>query len=232
MFLPRPTTTTLAVLLAAAGGYLLGAHHHTAATRRWRYAALHDPLTGLPNRRAVYEHLMPDHPDGCVAILDLDHLKAVNTDHGLHAGDQLITAAAASMRIWAQANDTRVARLGGDEFLVVLPDTTTLDRAADQIGELLDWLSQPIQLATATHRMSATAGISDRTGSDEQDRARAGLALRTAKLHRGSALTYDATRDGIPAPDGTRPALRSRDMPNAAREVHTDRNWQGRFRAR
>ncbi|GIL29104.1 GGDEF domain-containing protein [Actinocatenispora comari] len=225
MSIRHSTTTALVVVLAATGGYLLAAHHHAADTARWREAALHDPLTGLPNRRAVYEQLMPAHPEACIAMVDLDHLKSVNSRHGHHIGDQMIAAAGVTMRVWAQVSRAQVARLAGDEFLVVLPDATDAATAQRQIDDLLDWLSQPIQIDAAELAMSATAGISTRTGSDEQDRARAGLALRSAKRRRGIALIYDADRDGSPAPDGARPAVRSREMPSSPNAVtpHTGR---------
>lgn len=220
MSIRHSATTALVVLLAATGGYILSAHHHAAATARWREAALHDPLTGLLNRRAVYEQLMPAHPDACVAMVDLDHLKAVNTRHGHHIGDQMIAAASVTMRVWAEASQAHVARLAGDEFLVVLP-TTEAETAQRQVDDLLDWLSQPIRIDDAELTMSATAGISTRTGSDEQDRARAGLALRSAKRCRGIALIYDADRDGSPQPDGARPRVRSRDLlPSPAEPAH------------
>jgi diguanylate cyclase (GGDEF)-like protein len=221
MSIRHSTTTALAVVLAATGGYLLAARHHAAATDRWREAALHDPLTGLPNRRAVYEQLMPAHPEACIAMVDIDHLKAVNTRHGHHVGDRMIAAAGTTMRVWAQVSRAHVARLAGDEFLIVLPDTTDTATAQRQIDDLLDWLSQPIQIDGVELTLSATAGISTRSGSDEQDRARAGLALRTAKRRRGIALVYDADRDGSPAPDGARPAVRSRELPSPPTEVNT-----------
>ena len=86
-----------------------------------------DDLTGLANRRA-WEELLPTElaraaRDGaplCVAMLDLDHFKAYNDEHGHQAGDRLLKAAAGVWRGSLRATDV-LARYGGEEFVVVLP---------------------------------------------------------------------------------------------------------------
>jgi diguanylate cyclase (GGDEF)-like protein len=86
-----------------------------------------DDLTGLANRRA-WEELLPTElarasRDGaplCVAMLDLDHFKAYNDEHGHQAGDRLLKAAAGAWRGSLRATDV-LARYGGEEFVVVLP---------------------------------------------------------------------------------------------------------------
>ena len=86
-----------------------------------------DDLTGLANRRA-WEELLPtelarasrDDAPLCVAMLDLDHFKAYNDEHGHQAGDRLLKAAAGAWRGSLRATDV-LARYGGEEFVVVLP---------------------------------------------------------------------------------------------------------------
>jgi diguanylate cyclase (GGDEF)-like protein len=84
-----------------------------------------DPLTGLPNRRAWDEQLAslapPDGPvtDQCLAIIDLDHFKEINDQHGHATGDALLRAVAHALRSGLRDQD-KVARLGGDEFGIVL----------------------------------------------------------------------------------------------------------------
>jgi diguanylate cyclase (GGDEF)-like protein len=86
-----------------------------------------DDLTGLANRRA-WEELLPtelararrDESPLCVAMLDLDHFKAFNDEHGHQAGDRLLKAAAGTWRASLRATDV-LARYGGEEFVVVLP---------------------------------------------------------------------------------------------------------------
>jgi diguanylate cyclase (GGDEF)-like protein len=92
-------------------------------------AARRDPLTGLLNRRAVYE--MAEHELAralrsgrpiAIAYLDLDDLKRVNDTDGHEAGDELISRFAAALRMATRESDL-VGRFGGDEFVVVMPDT-------------------------------------------------------------------------------------------------------------
>jgi diguanylate cyclase len=90
--------------------------------------ALTDPLTGLPNRRA-WEGRLPGElararRDGrplCLAVLDLDHLKAFNDRHGHPAGDALLRGAATAWSRELRAGDL-LARYGGEEFVLVLPN--------------------------------------------------------------------------------------------------------------
>ncbi|MCY4752867.1 GGDEF domain-containing protein [Pelomonas aquatica] len=92
--------------------------------------ATRDELTGLPNRRQM-QALMDQEllrsqrhsHDFCVAILDLDHFKRVNDEHGHAAGDEVLRAFARTGQAALRATDV-LARWGGEEFLVLLPDTS------------------------------------------------------------------------------------------------------------
>jgi two-component system, cell cycle response regulator len=87
-----------------------------------------DPLTGLSNRRSILTQLTGavsgarrhERPLS-VAIIDIDHFKAVNDHHGHAAGDRVLAAVAASLREHLRAED-QLGRLGGEEFLALLPD--------------------------------------------------------------------------------------------------------------
>lgn len=107
--------------------YLDISHRHRLE-RRLRHLAEHDPLTGVPNRRA-WESQVPqaiaraEHsgtPLG-VALLDLNGFKAVNDTLGHDAGDRVLREVAAAWRTQLRDSDL-LARLGGDEFAVLLPD--------------------------------------------------------------------------------------------------------------
>jgi diguanylate cyclase (GGDEF)-like protein/PAS domain S-box-containing protein len=110
------------------------------------HQALHDPLTGLPNRtlfgdrleRAV-AHADRRHQHLAVLFLDLDHFKVINDSLGHHAGDALLVEVAARLTSCVRGADT-VARLGGDEFTILLEDLETeaeAEQVVERIGEVL-----------------------------------------------------------------------------------------------
>ncbi len=115
-----------------------------------------DCLTGLPNRRRLYERIsqvLADKKSKKVAalfLLDMDNFKILNDTRGHGAGDQLLIQAAARMKACVGEDDT-VARLGGDEFVVLLPALgVTLEQARDAAMAVADKvhqaLSEPYEL--------------------------------------------------------------------------------------
>jgi diguanylate cyclase (GGDEF)-like protein len=115
-----PTYVVLGLLVIKGKELLVELREHAEAL------ALLDPLTDLPNRRAMLEWLSAeterDSPTGLI-LVDLDGFKDVNTAHGFPAGDAVLREAAARLRHSVRANDV-VARLGGDEFAVLAPEAT------------------------------------------------------------------------------------------------------------
>ena len=108
------------------------------------HMALHDALTGLPNRVLLEDRLKIAlrlaARDECrvgIGFIDLDHFKNINDALGHKAGDQLLVAFASNLRAALRGGDT-LARWGGDEFVVLLPDMPGLDeihRVAEKLGE-------------------------------------------------------------------------------------------------
>ncbi|WP_275669698.1 diguanylate cyclase domain-containing protein [Achromobacter aloeverae] len=136
------------------------------AQREMAHMALHDPLTGLPNRRLLMSRLQAAlggyrEPPRCGAALfiDLDGFKQVNDAYGHRAGDELLKAVAARMSGRLRRVDT-LARLGGDEFVIVL-DGPDGELAAETVArEILELLQAPFDLETWQGiRVGASIGI-------------------------------------------------------------------------
>ena len=150
------------------------------AEERLSYAALHDPLTGLPNRTLMLDRLagaltraqQGDH-DVAVLFVDLDGFKRVNDTAGHAAGDAVLVEAADRIRSVLRDDDT-LARVGGDEFVVVVEPWSREGgvSAQDAAGPLADGalagavaqrivkaLRRPVTVDGTEHLVSASIGI-------------------------------------------------------------------------
>jgi diguanylate cyclase (GGDEF)-like protein len=132
---------------------------------RLTHQALHDELTGLPNRTLLRERL--DHAlvtarrsGQAVALmfLDLDHFKMVNDSLGHAAGDQVIRTVAQRLVSTVRPSDT-VARIGGDEFVVCCPEVSGADLGAEIAARLLQVVNEPIVLDGQSITITTSAGI-------------------------------------------------------------------------
>lgn len=147
-----------------------------------RYAASHDCLTGLPNRRAFYQIgvalITQCARQPLVAVvIDLDDFKQVNDQYGHAAGDQVLVAVA--QRFAEFADGDLVARLGGDEFAGLLRVPTVDGAWLDQFARrLTDTLAAPIQIVGRTVQVSASVGLA----------AVAGCHLAEALRHADAAM--------------------------------------------
>ena len=135
---------------------------------RSEWAALHDSLTSLANRTAVWrrlERLEGDHPVTAMFI-DLDHFKEVNDRFGHAAGDDVLIEVAERLRGCFRPTDL-IARLGGDEFVIVL-DKEVDDRGVDRLARrAISRLEDPIFLASGDEAyISASIGVTTVTSSE------------------------------------------------------------------
>jgi diguanylate cyclase (GGDEF)-like protein len=165
--------------------------------------AMHDSLTGLPNRTLLIEHAenaLRDHDEGYVALLfiDLDHFKQVNDAMGHPVGDELLRVVGERLANVVRAEDF-AARLGGDEFAVLcqaLPDSATALSMASRISSAL---SGPVILQDVSLHVEASVGVAlSPTHADEVDvlLQRADVALYQAKATGpGSVVLYDPGYD-------------------------------------
>jgi diguanylate cyclase (GGDEF)-like protein len=186
--------TTLVVLGAGGIGYAVEAGLRERSDRRMRHLALHDIVTGLPNRAcfsAMVDHAIETRTDGkrlAVLMIDLNRFKEINDVWGHQAGDTVLCDIADRLRGHERAGGF-AARLGGDEFGVVIP---VEDEAAliDELN-LIDSLFQtPVRHADFEIITSASLGVAlyPDDGEDRETLMRnADLAMYKAKtdpLHR------------------------------------------------
>lgn len=206
----RPDGTTADLLVAASGWLgdegggrscvltLLDVTELKAAQARLEHLAHHDPLTGLGNRARFDLCLSTGvaRSGGCtLLLLDLDHFKAANDQHGHGVGDALLRVASARIAAALRAGGDAAFRLGGDEFAVLMDgaDAAAVQAAA---ARLVDALGQPYQVGTAVVRLSASIGIAAapvdaRTGAALMHAA--DLALYAVKrAGRAGVASYDA----------------------------------------
>jgi diguanylate cyclase (GGDEF)-like protein len=174
-----------------------------ARERENEYLALHDNLTGLPNRvlfmrelRSAIEASTPE-KGVAVMIMDLDQFKEVNDGLGHHFGDLLLQELAPRLKRVVRAGDT-VARLGGDEFGILLPGVSGEGRAIEVAHRILDELETPVVLEDLPLDTSASIGIALHPNhSDDIDTLLrcADVAMYTAKeAHTGYEI-YRPERD-------------------------------------
>jgi diguanylate cyclase (GGDEF)-like protein len=128
------------------------------------HQALHDPMTGLPNRelfRQVAEEALArgrGGDRGALVLIDLDHFKEVNDTLGHHAGDELLRVVGRRLRESLRTDDT-VARLGGDEFGLILPRGVDREETVALLSRVRDELGQEVTLDGATLSVEASFGV-------------------------------------------------------------------------
>lgn len=155
-----------------------------------KVAALRDPLTGLPNRLAVTDHLdrelefaKTNHNKLGVAHIDLDHFKDVNDKYGHAAGDFMLVEIARRMQAW-EGETNLVARFGGDEFVAVMNCQTLPCTFEDRVRTLLRSIEKPMNFQGITLQTTASIGVSIHQASSDNGAdliINADLALYQAK---------------------------------------------------
>jgi diguanylate cyclase (GGDEF)-like protein len=173
------------------------------ASKRLRHLALHDALTGLPNRTLFHERveraIKGIRPERTVAVLivDLDRFKEVNDTLGHDHGDELLKVVAERLGGALREGDT-LARLGGDEFAVVLTDLPHRGAAAETASRLHDALRRPFGLHGIAIELDASVGVAlaPEHGRDVTTLIqRADVAMYDAKRTQGRVETYSVERD-------------------------------------
>jgi len=172
-----------------------------------REQALHDALTGLPNRTLLNDRLTSAIAGAqrqnvalSVLLLDLDGFKEVNDTSGHHAGDLVLVEVASRLSGALRESDT-AARLGGDEFVVLLPGTPLVG-AIETARTLLELIGAPITIDGSARKVGASVGIAvfpDDGPGAEVLLARADTAMYEAKRAGGGCRSFQ------PALESTQP---------------------------
>ena len=129
------------------------------------HLALHDPLTGLPNRRLLQDRLTKaieraERNGARVAVLliDLDHFKQINDTYGHPVGDEVLRIVATRLQMRIRKADT-IARAGGDEFMVIVSDLLQPHGARVLAAKLAADLNEPIVLGAVRLPVGASIGL-------------------------------------------------------------------------
>ncbi len=183
-------------LADVAAAYLVNAQAREEArvtSELFHHSALHDPLTGLPNRLLIRERLdhavqraKRSHSNTAILFVDLDRFKYVNDTHGHQIGDELLLAVANRLSGVVRSGDT-LARFSGDEFVFLcedLQDAADVELLAERVHKTF---TTPFALSTGELTISASVGIAF---------AGPGQAISNQLLVRADMAMYEVKRQG------------------------------------
>jgi diguanylate cyclase (GGDEF)-like protein len=184
---------------------LASAGARAEAARELRYAALHDPLTNLPNERMLADRLarlLAAPPEGTrlgLCYIDLDRFEAINDSLGPRVGDRLLVAVTLRLRGLAAEWDHLVVRRHGDQFAILVEGTTSAEDATKVADRVLAALAEPFQLEGLELSLTASAGVVERVAagtSPHELMQAADVALHWAKADgRNRWRLYEETRN-------------------------------------
>ncbi len=201
----RPGLGTIAIeqMVAAADLASIALEKHLLS-ERLEHQALHDALTGLPNRSLLADRLahaltQAERHQTRVALLyvDLDGFKLVNDQFGHSVGDALLREIATRLVYCVRASDT-VARLGGDEFCVILSDLETIDQAVPVALKIVQAVGSMARLGEREVRVSSSVGLAvypDHAGDADALYRLSDQAMYRAKNAGGHRVAIHARED-------------------------------------
>lgn len=183
------TKTAIAILSITGVAALSITLNHNRLIRQHREDAQTDPLTGVLNRRALFDRFgeagLPH--NAAVIAFDLDHFKSINDSHGHATGDKLLVIFANLCQQRTRQSDMSV-RLGGEEFAIILLDTT--GSAALAIAEAIRMAFSKQIIEIEGHQVSCTVSVGvhlNDTGTSQ---------YLSKALHSADNALYSAKRDG------------------------------------
>jgi diguanylate cyclase (GGDEF)-like protein/PAS domain S-box-containing protein len=170
-----------------------------AVEEQMRFMALHDGLTGLPNRSSLMQRLAHAIPHArrnrkklALLFVDLDELKGANDRYGHEAGDYMLRTVADRLQNAARASDT-VARLGGDEFVMLLENLAEPEPVSAFAEKVLASVGEAMHFAGREIRTTASIGVviyPDHTDDPDELLREADHAMYTAKGMGGNQICY------------------------------------------
>ncbi|HEY5454052.1 MAG TPA: EAL domain-containing protein [Acidothermaceae bacterium] len=202
-------------LADVATAYLLNAQARDearATSDRFEHSALHDALTGLPNRALLHERLdhaalraSRSHTAAAVLFADLDHFKQVNDSHGHHVGDELLIAVAQRLSALVRPGDT-LARFAGDEFVFLCEDLTSAQDVEALGKRVEDAFTDRFALSVGPVAVTASVGVAYAGPGEEisdQLLIKADTAMYQSKRNDGSAHQVIDLREAMRHDDRT-----------------------------
>ncbi|MEW6694893.1 MAG: GGDEF domain-containing protein [Pseudomonadota bacterium] len=187
-------------VLTGVFGYLVSQQAQRRIVR-WQTLSLLDPLTGVGNRRLMEVELAQAFTaagtGGTLAVLDLDHFKAINDQHGHEVGDAVLRDVAAVAQACLRKTD-RLYRLGGEEFVIWLPHGGQA-AAAVVLERVRCAVRAQVRVGERAVTLSAGAATHAPPEAWEACLARADAALYRAKREGRDRLVWPLIDEGIPA---------------------------------
>jgi diguanylate cyclase (GGDEF)-like protein/PAS domain S-box-containing protein len=170
------------------------------------YQALHDPLTGMPNRTLFADRLAQALAGArrrssgvAVLLLDLDWFKLINDTHGHDVGDEVLNTVAQALGRELRASES-AARLGGDEFAFIIENVTTETELAAVASRILSAVAEPLALDDRFTHVTGSLGITlAEPGDDPTSLLRnADIAMYQAKAKRRGSFAFFNPQDPGP----------------------------------
>jgi len=173
-----------------------------AANERLSQLSITDPLTGLANRRRLEESLQHEWQRAgrtltplSLAMVDIDHFKRYNDEHGHREGDRCLQRIAAQLERSVRETDL-VARYGGEEFAIVMPDTdaAAAREVAERVRHAISALAEPL---TTDQVVTASVGVATLHDREHADTSReTGRQALDRLVERADNALYEAKRAG------------------------------------
>jgi len=194
--------TTLALLVLGLIGYEGNFERLTrrisAERGRFAHEAMHDPLTGLSNRKRFFSRANEALDDAlvrrhkvAVIFVDLDDFKTINDSYGHNVGDEVLNTVARRLQSSVRSVDT-VARLGGDEFAIVLHGIERADVAEYMVDKLRAVLEEP--LVVGGHTVVATGSIGLAVAPDQGVEIDRLLRMADEAMYRAKEMRLEELR--------------------------------------